>query len=72
MYLIKKGNQSEQAAGTWWNTTGSSIVVRCPQCSKIAVVGSHEVAIDGTVTPSLVCPTEGCGFHEWVKLEEWK
>lgn len=31
----------------------------------------HAIADDGTVTPSVVCPIEGCGFHEWVKLEGW-
>lgn len=31
----------------------------------------HAIAEDGTVTPSVVCPIEGCGFHEWVKLEGW-
>lgn len=33
--------------------------------------GNHRVAADGTVTPSYVCPGDGCSFHEWVKLEDW-
>lgn len=36
----------------------------------------HEIASDGTVTPSVVCngiPNgEGCSFHEMVKLEGWE
>ena len=32
----------------------------------------HAVAADGTVTPSYVCPVDGCGFHEWVQLVEWE
>lgn len=35
----------------------------------------HEIAADGTVTPSVVCngipDGEGCSFHEMVKLERW-
>ena len=31
----------------------------------------HEIADDGTVTPSLDCPVEGCSWHESVKLEGW-
>lgn len=36
----------------------------------------HEIASDGTVTPSVVCngipDGEGCDFHEMVKLEGWE
>lgn len=28
----------------------------------------HQVAPDGTVTPSAVCPVAGCGWHEWIRL----
>jgi hypothetical protein len=28
----------------------------------------HQVATDGTVTPSYVCPVQGCTFHDWVRL----
>jgi hypothetical protein len=45
-------------------------------CSKghVAVIGpgtGHTIASDGTVTPSCVCPRDGCGFHEHVKLIDW-
>lgn len=32
----------------------------------------HTIQDDGTVTPSVVCPLTGCGFHEFVKLEGWE
>jgi hypothetical protein len=32
----------------------------------------HTIADDGTVTPSVVCPYEGCGFHEFIQLEGWQ
>ena len=31
----------------------------------------HDIAADGTVTPSVVCTEEDCGFHDWVKLVGW-
>jgi hypothetical protein len=34
-------------------------------------IHKHSIAQDGTVSPSVVCPVEGCGFHEFIKLEEW-
>ena len=35
------------------------------------LIDEHEIAEDGTVTPSVVCPHEGCGFHEYVQLNGW-
>lgn len=32
---------------------------------------SHKVAADGKVTPSVVCPADGCGYHEFIQLEGW-
>lgn len=31
----------------------------------------HQIAADGTLTPSYVCPVDGCGFHDFVKFEGW-
>jgi len=31
----------------------------------------HQIAADGTVTPSCVCPYKGCGWHEFVRLVGW-
>ena len=35
-------------------------------------LSQHEIAADGRVTPSCVCPQFGCDFHEWVLLVGWK
>ena len=45
--------------------------VTCPECKHEAIL-DHEIAADGTVTPSLDCPTDGCGFHEHVVLAGWQ
>lgn len=31
----------------------------------------HTVTEDGTVSPSYVCPVDGCGWHVWVRLDGW-
>lgn len=68
-----KGNQKEQAAGTWWGTR--PVMIRCPSCKGIAHIsrapGAHHIFTTGEVQPSLVCPNDGCSFHEYVILEDW-
>ncbi len=44
--------------------------IRCPGCGEFGSLENHEIAADGSVSPSVVCPTD-CGFHELVKLENW-
>lgn len=48
-------------------------VITCPRCYQEWILSGkiHKVSNDGTVTPSLVCPCEGCDFHEFVKLKDW-
>lgn len=50
----------------------SRMVVRvaCPGCGVKGTLLDHEIAPDGTVSPSLLCP-DACGFHEEVQLEGW-
>ena len=31
----------------------------------------HDIASDGTVSPSVQCPVVGCGFHETIRLVDW-
>ena len=48
-----------------------SATVSCPDCGRSCSLSSHEIAQDGTVTPSLVCPLDDCDFHKFAKLEDW-
>jgi hypothetical protein len=63
----------DQAPGTWRHGTSDgspTAFFRCPQCPTLgALAGTHDIAADGTVTPSVVCPN--CSFHEWIKLDGW-
>ncbi len=71
------------AAGTIWPAGGEWIRIRdseiprptarvgCPTCGQSSAL-DHEIAADGTVTPSLVCARSGCKFHDHVKLVGWE
>ncbi len=34
-------------------------------------LSDHDIARDGTVTPSADCPRDGCDFHDSLKLGGW-
>lgn len=46
--------------------------VACPECHEAAGLHDHDIADDGTVSPSVVCPHPGCSWHVWIKLKDWK
>lgn len=62
------------APGTWRPAKRDgkqTAFFRCPKCPTVGSLdGTHEVADDGTVTPSMVCPN--CDFHEWIVLDGWQ
>ena len=62
--------------GQWRECAGTQTVVRvavwCPRCGSSACIDEHEIADDGKVTPSLVCQINGCGFHDYVILDQWE
>ena len=60
--------------GTWQRAGGDGVrtaIVSCPKCGGSVSLSRHEIAQDGSVSPSLVCPYD-CDFHEFVKLEGWR
>lgn len=61
--------------GTWkglQRPVGRSASFTCPVCGQTGALTDHEIAEDGTVSPSVVCPRDGCTFHEYIKLEGWQ
>ena len=69
--------------GTWRplkTPQGPSACVCCAKCGCSATLTKHQIAADGTVTPSLGCPwprkgegadAPSCDWHVFVKLEGW-
>lgn len=59
---------------TWKPVTSDGRRTAMLVCSNghAGSIANHEIASDGTVTPSVVCATENCSFHEFVKLVGWE
>lgn len=60
---------------TWWRFAPNSYGHAYCCCSKGHVTllskKNHTVSASGVVSPSYVCPVDGCTFHEFVTLEGW-
>jgi hypothetical protein len=66
---------NEHKPGTWKGLLVGPQNIRkasftCPICGNACSLSDHEIAPDGTVSPSLICPY-GCGFHEFIHLDGW-
>lgn len=65
---------NDHKPGTWkglQTDSRRSASFTCPECQQIAYLLNHRIGDDGKISPSVVCPTVGCGFHEFIKLEGW-
>lgn len=73
--MIELPKSSEMGKkGTWKEMRAVDVrhvFVSCPGCGQSASMSDHTIAADGTVTPSVVCPFE-CGFHDMVRLRDWR
>lgn len=50
------------------------LMIKCPDCGVVTTT-NHDVLLEGdvpTVSPSIVCPTEGCSFHKWLRAGRWE
>ena len=71
MITVPQNNHYEP--GTWKGLKtkdGRKASFTCPN-GHTGVLTDHEILADGSVHPSVVCPTDGCNFHEFIKLEGW-
>lgn len=70
-------NYDDDIPLTWRNYIDIGGIVL--ECSPVIVdtknhflsIHKHSIAQDGTVNPSVVCPVDKCGFHEFIRLEGW-
>jgi len=74
MHIVKKADEKIKP-DTWKKTVDSdtgkkTVWFRCPN-GHMGTLDDHIISYDGTVTPSVVCPEEGCKFHENIKLDAW-
>ncbi len=69
MILLAHTGHLEGATSAWTLFDGHPVV--CCGNGHRAGIPDHETADDGTITPSLKCPEEGCDWHEMAQLEDW-
>lgn len=56
---------------TWCTGPNGNVFLRC-RCGGLLQVTNHTLAADGSVQPSVLhidCPV---GFHEFVRLDDWR
>jgi hypothetical protein len=72
MIFFKRNN--DLIPGTWKGGEVDGVLatalLKCPN-GHIASLSDHTIHADGYVEPSVVCPEDGCGFHDMVGLEGW-
>ena len=49
----------------------NDVVVCCPKHGELVGIYKHTIDAKGVVAPSVVCPKDGCLFHEYITLEGW-
>lgn len=53
---------------SWWRSNKNVWMV----CANgHPAILDHDITTDGEVSPSVVCPENGCSFHEWVVLDAY-
>lgn len=68
MLIIPHAKSPGQKGCWWWFR--DRIVVSCPFCGVSAQL-DHEVDVEGNVSPSVVCATSTCPFHDNIKLSDF-
>lgn len=59
--------------GTWKGyrvPAAITILFMCPN-GHIGSLADHTIGEAGIVSPSVVCPQEGCTFHQWICLGDF-
>lgn len=77
MKLIPKTDQRWNGGpGTWFPVTlpdgRRSAMLNCPGCPCTGSLSNHEVAVDGTVSPSVLLTCQHGTFHDFIRLENWE
>lgn len=72
MQMVKQNN-NRYAPDTWRFIVSDgtpAVGYTCPN-GHAGSLSDHDIAENGMVAPSVVCPAPGCGFHEYIQLEGW-
>lgn len=47
-------------------------VVCCPYGHQGLIQPPHQVSDEGVVSPSCICPDDGCPWHDYLTLDDWR
>lgn len=88
LYEFSLGEDADLQPGQWCKgerSNGPSVILCCPKCHHFCDLVQHNIDSNGIVTPSVLHSyvagdlehpdepaIERCGFHEMVKLLDWK
>lgn len=62
---LRPGEYRKVKSGKRWTAK-----LACPLCGFEALL-DHDVSESGDVSPSVVCPSDSCSFHEFAHLSGW-
>lgn len=74
MIIFKQAKEKNLSKQTW---SGARVedrrtaTIMCPE-GHIGSISNHTIDDQGVVNPSVVCPWEGCDFHDFIQLEGWE
>lgn len=69
---LKDGEDPWGTPNRWWIRSDGQVMITCPKCGMILGIPTHEIHQDGTVHPSVLHSFPECGWHEFVKLEDYQ
>lgn len=74
-YQAARSDQLPDRALHWLKTSDSQVAIACARGHLAFLDPAHEIADeiadDGTIHPSLVCPEESCDWHVFGRLKGW-
>lgn len=73
--MITVPQNNNDKPGTWKGISSpkglrKSASLICPN-GHTCNLRNYEILENGSVHPSVLCPTDGCGFNEFITLEGW-
>ena len=73
--MIEVPQASFDSMGIRWSPMSvqgrKSAALWCPN-NHFGTLEDHTIAADGSVSPSVVCPSDRCPFHDQVRLVGWR
>ena len=73
MYPIKRADNDDlclKTAGVY-KPVKHYAHISCPKCAQVIFLHDYKIEENGQVFPSIICPSDGCKFHEHIKLKDW-